>query len=102
MHYFEIDTKYLTSCAVAYRQVKADGTNLYGTMGYVDHPSFAALRQFLGARGFIEIEDRWINGDRVLTPFALNGRLFEVDEKFCSATAQGVRNVYINRKTHGE
>ncbi len=47
-----------------------------------DHPEFAALRDRLEARGFIETQRQWWNGDRVLRPFRLNGADFEPGEQF--------------------
>lgn len=52
-----------------------------------DHPEFALLRNRLGREGFIEIQQGWVNGDRVLKEFFLNGARFRAGEKFCCASA---------------
>jgi hypothetical protein len=55
--------------------------------GSVDHPSFDALRTHLGVKGFIEIERKWWNGDKVLIPFKLNNLTFEEGDQFSSGGA---------------
>ena len=79
----------MCSVPVNYYQVDEDGTTVYGTMSSVDHPSFAALRDHLGHRGYIEIQRGWHNGDVVLTDFMLNGRVFKQGGQFSSGTAMG-------------
>ena len=59
----------------------------YDTFGHEDHVIFKQLRERLGELGLIEIERGWCNGDRVLEPFKLNDKLFEVGDKFLSAGA---------------
>lgn len=49
------------------------------------HPKFAELRDRLEDEGYIEVERRWHNGDRVLKPFILNELIFEKGDKFPSA-----------------
>jgi len=89
MDRFLLKEEYFTDCAVTYHKVKEDGSNIYGTLSHVDHPSFAALREHLGQKGFIDIQHGWLNGDRVIKEFMLNETLFEVGDKFCTASAQG-------------
>jgi hypothetical protein len=55
-----------------------------------DHPEFSKLRIELSNTGYIYLEDKWINGDRVLKPFSLNGFLFEIGQKFPCAAAMGI------------
>ena len=88
MEYY-IDEEYLTSVNVRYSWVSGDGEKC-STQSSVDHPSFAALREHLGAKGYIEIERKWWNGDRVLKPFKLNTYDFMPDDQFSSAGAMGV------------
>lgn len=58
--------------------------------GSKDHPEFAKLRTQLDMEGYIRIEPGWINGDRVLKPFMLNGYKFKEGEQFSSAAAMGI------------
>ena len=85
---FLIDSDYLTSVPVAWKMIDERGKT-YGTHSVVDHPSFAALRDVLHNRGFIQKELGWSNGDRVLKQFKLNGELFQEGEQFCCAAALG-------------
>ena len=55
-----------------------------------DHPEFARLREQLGELGYISIQRGWINGDRVLKPFKLNGRKFKEGDKFSCGGAMGI------------
>lgn len=56
----------------------------------VDHPEFAKLRNLLEAKGLIETERNWWNGDRVLKYFVLNGKIFHPEEQFpCAAAMRG-------------
>jgi hypothetical protein len=57
--------------------------------GSEDHPEFAKLREHLGEQGYITIERGWVNGDRVLKPFKLNGRKFKVGDQFSCGAAMG-------------
>lgn len=58
--------------------------------GSKDHPEFAKLRTQLDMEGYIRIEPGWINGDRVLKPFMLNGYEFKEGEQFSCASAMYV------------
>lgn len=55
--------------------------------GSKDHPTFAELRTTLALYKMIDRQDMWLNGDRVLIPFYLNGLLLEEGETFYCATA---------------
>ncbi len=57
--------------------------------GTEDHPEFAKLRNELERLSYIKIERGWINGDRVVRAFKLNGLIFSRGEKFCCAAALG-------------
>lgn len=57
--------------------------------GSEDHPEFAKLREELGRLGYIDIERSWLNGDRVIKAFKLNGKILSRGEKFCCAAAMG-------------
>ncbi len=85
---YTIDEEFLTSVVVAYKYVNEHGSQM-GTHRSVDHPAFAALREHLGARGYIKIERGWCNGDSVLKRFTLNTFEFEPGEQFSSAGAMG-------------
>ena len=85
-----IDDEYLDSVMVKYSWVRGTGGKC-STTSHVDHPSFTALREHLGARGYIEIERGWHNGDRVLKPFKLNTYDFMPGDQFSSAGAMGVK-----------
>ena len=85
MDRFEINPKYVGSCTVQWYKIVNGHQN--GMTGTVDHPSFAALRNMLGNKGYIEIERGWWNGDRVLIPFQLNDLVFKEGDKFCSGGA---------------
>ncbi len=52
-----------------------------------DHPEFKALREKLGAEGYIKIERGWWNGDRVTKDFTLNNVEFCKGEQFLSGAA---------------
>jgi len=83
-----IDEEYLTSVPVKYSWVRGSGGKC-STGSHVDHPSFTALREHLGARGYIEMERGWWNGDKVLKPFKLNTYDFMPGEQFSSGSAMG-------------
>lgn len=83
-----IDDEYLTSVTAKYSWVRGSGGKCSIT-SHVDHPSFTALREHLGATGYIEIQRGWWNGDRVLKPFKLNTRDFMPDDQFSSGSAMG-------------
>lgn len=65
--------------------------------GSEDHPEFAKLRKQLGELGYIHIENGWVNGDRVLKPFKLNGLILEEGDKFSCAAAFGTRWTVIQK-----
>jgi hypothetical protein len=52
-----------------------------------DHDEFTKLRNQLEAKGYIECQRSWWNGDRVLKPFYLNGWRFKKGHKFPCASA---------------
>lgn len=55
-----------------------------------DHPEFDRLREQLAQEGYIEIQRGWWNGDKVLKPFRLNGKLFRRHDQFpCGAAMRG-------------
>ncbi len=85
---FTIKEEYLTSCNEAFTWISPTGHGPSGIVASaVDHPAFAALRKHLAARGFIEMQTTWVNGDRVIKPFYLNEVYFDVGEKFVSGSA---------------
>lgn len=63
-----------------------------------DHPEFKKLRFMLGERGFINIQQRWWNGDTVLKPFTLNGAQFDINEQFPSGAAIKSHVRYLKNK----
>ena len=65
------------------------GKGAWRMVGHEDHPEFARLRNQLEELGYISIERGWINGDRVIKAFKLNGLIFSRGEKFCCAVAMG-------------
>ena len=58
--------------------------------GSDDSIEFKALREQLGKLGYIQIQRRWWNGDRVLKPFMLNGVKFKKDTQFSSGAAMKI------------
>jgi len=102
MDNFQIEQDYITDVRVEFKQLNEDGATVFGTFSHVDHPSFTALREHLGARGYISIERRWWNGDRVLTPFKLNGMVFNVGDKFSSSSALAVKFSCITNKLYSD
>lgn len=85
---YTIKEEYITSCNEAFQWVSPTGHGPSGTVAHsVDHPAFAALRKHLAARGYIEMQTTWVNGDRVIKPFHLNRVPFNVGDKFLSANA---------------
>lgn len=52
-----------------------------------DHPKFTELRDQLEQQGYIDCQRNWVNGDRVLKSFSLNGVPFEPGEQFYCAGA---------------
>ena len=66
------------------------GNGKCSTTGSDDSPEFKALREQLGKLGYIQIQRRWWNGDRVLKPFMLNGVKFKKDTQFSSGAAMKI------------
>jgi len=56
----------------------------------IDHPEFTKLRNKLEKQGYIKIEHEWINGDRVVKPFSLNGFKFKKHMQFPCASAMDI------------
>lgn len=85
---YTIKEEYVASCNEAFTWITSNGHGPNGTIAKsVDHPAFAALRKHLDARGYIEMQTGWINGDRVRKPFYLNEVYFAAGDKFVSASA---------------
>jgi hypothetical protein len=97
---YTIKEEYLTTCNEAFTWVSGSGHGPSGTIAKaVDHPAFAALREHLSRRGYIDIQRGWVNGDRVIKPFYLNEVYFDVGEKFVSSSAMSGHLNY--RKKYG-
>ena len=62
----------------------------YAHSSLIDHPEFTKMRNRLEKQGYIQIEHGWINGDRVLKPFSLNGFKFKKHDKFPCASAMDI------------
>jgi hypothetical protein len=93
MKKFRIANKYITSVKEEKLVVlySLDGERIEGTsIGHIDHPKFTELRDKLEAQGYIETERSFINGDRVLKPFFVNGKKFNFGEKFPSSSYMSV------------
>ena len=56
----------------------------------IDHPEFTKMRNRLEKQGYIQIEHGWVNGDRALKPFSLNGFKFKKHDKFPCASAMDI------------
>ena len=99
---YEIDEQYLTDVVIHrewnYYGEKTDptpddivrmlrGEGHCSSTESIDHPEFTRLRNQLEEEGYIEVERRWWNGDRVLQSFTLNGYKFELGDKFLCASA---------------
>jgi len=96
---YTIKEEYITSLNEAFTWISPTGSGPSGTIAHsVDHPAFAALRRHLGARGYIKIENGWVNGDRVTKPFHLNGVPFNVGDQFSSASAMSSHLKYRERR----
>ena len=65
------------------------GKGAWRIVGHEDHPEFAKLREELGRLGYIDIERSWINGDRVVRAFKLNGYILSRGVQFSCALAMG-------------
>ena len=86
-----VDPEYLISIPNSISYYSSDGLK-YGIYSSIDHPSFTRTREMLGGRGYIKIEDGWINGDRVLKPFYFNNVLLDEGEQFSCASAMYYRH----------
>ena len=66
----------------------------------VDHPEFNALREKLGAEGYIKIQRSWWNGDFVTKDFTLNDVKFCKGDQFLSGAAilHGIKYRKLNKK----
>ena len=62
----------------------------YAHSSLIDHPEFTKMRNRLEKQGYIQIEHGWINGDRALKPFSLNGFKFKKHDKFPCASAMNI------------
>ena len=72
------------------------------SIGTMDHPEFACLREQLEQHGYIQVQRSWWNGDRVLKPFQLNDVKFKKGDQFpCAAAMNGhlkFRKLYKQKK----
>lgn len=94
MKSFRINSKYLTSVDDTrdITFVMPSGEKVEGTiMGRKDHPKFTEFRDKLEKLGYIKTERSWVNGDRALKPFIVNGMKLKKDDKFCSADALDIQ-----------
>ena len=57
----------------------------------IDHPEFTKMRNRLEKQGYIQIEHGWVNGDRALKPFSLNGVKFKKHDNFPCASALNIQ-----------
>ena len=62
----------------------------YAHSSLIDHPEFTKMRNRLEKQGYIQIEHGWINGDRAVKPFSLNGFKFKKHDKFPCASAMDI------------
>lgn len=62
----------------------------YAHSSLIDHPEFTKMRNRLEKQGYIQIEHGWVNGDRVVKPFSLNGFKFKKHDKFPCASAMDI------------
>ena len=70
----------------------------YAHSSLIDHPEFTKMRNRLEKQGYIQIEHGWINGDRALKPFSLNGFKFKKHDKFPCASAMDIWLSVIEKK----
>ena len=72
------------------------------SIGTMDHPEFACLREQLEQDGYIQVQRGWWNGDRVLKSFQLNDVKFKKGDQFpCAAAMSGhlkFRKLYKQKK----
>lgn len=85
MEAFEIDEQYLVD-VVDRKTILIGGRESHMT-GRKDHPQFTELRHMLAVRGFIVMENGWVNGDRCRKSFTLNGYQFNDGDQFPCAVA---------------
>lgn len=88
---YTIKPEYFCSINQDFSWIDSKGCKSGILASHVDHPAFAALRNHLEGRGYIETQRTCGNGDRVLKPFYLNGKYFERGDKFLSASAMAVK-----------
>ncbi len=81
-----IEEAYLVGVPVKTNMITTSGKQ-YSTLSEVDHPTFAANRDWLAINGYIHKETGWCNGDRVLKEFKLNSVNFSVHDSFPCAGA---------------
>jgi len=81
-----INPEYMTSVPTGYDLITSDGRRIK-SHGSTDHPMFESTRRWLAAQGYIEVQESWCNGDRVIKPFFFNNVLLEVGDTFYSAGA---------------
>jgi len=99
---FQIDEKYITDVTVRIEHdfikdrenpIHEDvikilkGHDIAVSISSKDHDQFTRLREELGSLGYISIERKWWNGDRVLKSFKLNEWTFRKGHKFSCAAA---------------
>jgi len=94
MKSFRINKKYLTSVDDT-RPITlflSHGKKVEGTaIGTKDHPKFTEFRNKLEKLSYIQTERNWINGDRVLKPFIVNGMKLKKGDKFFCACALDIQ-----------
>lgn len=97
---FRVSRKYLTSVndTRTITLFYPSGQKVEGTaVGTKDHPKFTEFRNKLEKLGYIQTERNWINGDRVLKSFILNGMKLKKGDKFACACALEIQiRVYKN------
>lgn len=84
---FEIEEKHLTGVFSGWSCPVNERGNRSGVVSTIDHPAFTSLRNVLDGKGYIECQRAWINGDRVLKEFYVNGHLFVEGDQFSCAAA---------------
>lgn len=89
MEHFIISEEFLTSVD---NTIEVEiGGSIHKFIGSKDHEEFKKLRHKLQSEGFIKLEPNFVNGDRVLKPFTLNGYEFKINEQFPCAAAMKFR-----------
>lgn len=87
---YDIPTSYFCDIQIGYDYISPNSGTQSGTTQSVNHPGFEHLRTTLERNGHIHTERTWCNGDRVLKPFRLNNKWFDVGEQFPCAIAMGI------------